>query len=126
MIIPLVFISALFTPTMMSSFALSGIVNCGIMLVPSSVWNRLLIGIVVCPLFTLNKIRIIINHGCAPRGRASSYRSRSIIFCDNATRTRLVNVLTRSGLRLSYVTIVVCNGTMPFQKEQPVLQSSCK
>lgn len=31
--------------------------------VPSSVWNRLLIGIVVCPLFTLNKIRIIINHG---------------------------------------------------------------
>lgn len=27
--------------------------------------ERLLIGIVVCPLFTLNKIRIIINHGSA-------------------------------------------------------------
>lgn len=99
-----------------SSYVVSATVNCGIVSVPSSVWNRLLIGIVVCPLFTLNKIQIIINHG-VPRGRPSSHARRSIIFCDNATRTHLVNVLRRSGLKLSYATIVVCNGTMLFHAE---------
>lgn len=56
------YLGLLFTPALTSSYALSATVNCGIMSVPSSVWNRLLIGIVVCPLFALNKIRIIINH----------------------------------------------------------------
>lgn len=86
-----------------SSCALSTTVNCGIMSVPSSVWNRLLISIIVCPLFTLNKIRIIINHDAA--WESVVHRRRSIIFCDNATETHLINVLVRSGLGVTCVTL---------------------